>query len=382
MNRFATLSLIASSIVFGPALALAEEGKLAEPTVAPETNRVSKYTRGTAASSATQGAKQAQRHEQAKTSAAAVRAKRDTAVMSSRADLFTIRDPESSLRRDRDGDQYHSEFRVNFDADVRSGDALVYALMYLRRAGEHEWYLYRETDDFWIHGESNDDDYYVTTALDAGYPTGEYDVLIDLYESGESGIVATIGPLESGALSYLPLEEIGLDVPIQLPGFSIGEVYTDLIIDDDDDGYFSRFQITFDPDSDYESRLVFARVWVRARGGEWIEEFVSEDWRVQTSGDRDAYVLDVDWISGYPSSYYDVQIDLYESQSGLLIASAGSERADLAQLPLEDASRDVAPSPPPPPSGGGESRSREGGGGSFGWLSLAALLLFAGRRRK
>jgi hypothetical protein len=223
----------------------------------------------------------------------------------------------------------------------------------------------------------------VTTALDAGFPTAEYDVLIDLYESGYSGVVATLGPLDSGALSYLPLEEVGLDVPIELPGYSIGEVFTDLIADDDRDGYFSRFQISFDPDADFERRPVFARVWVRARGGDWIEEFVSEDWWVETSGADDTYVLDVDWISGYPTSFYDVQIDLYDSATEALIASAGSERADLAQLPLEDRSRDQALSPPPPPSGGGDSHSHEGGGGALGlWSVLGLSMLAAWRRRR
>ncbi len=382
MHRFVTLSLIASAICAGPALVFAEEGKVEGPIVAPEPERVSRYARGDAARAATASSKQSRRHVEAKASAASVRAKRGAAVMSARSADFYIYDAGSTLRLDRDGDGYHSEFRVRFDADVRAGDALVHARLYLRRAGEREWYLYRETDDFWIHGQSGSDDYYVTTTLDAGYPTGEYDVLIDLYESGYSGIVATLGPLDSGALSYLPLEEIGLDVPIEIAGYSIGEIVTELIADSDGDGYYSRFRITFDPDADYERRLVFARVWVRARGGEWIEEFVSEDWWVDLNGSRDAYALDVDWLSGYPTSYYDVQIDLYDAQSERLIASAGSERFDLAQLPLEDRSRDVAIGPPPPPSGGGNSSSRESGGGAFEWGSLAALLTFAGLRRR
>lgn len=385
MNRFATLSVIASSLFLAPAIVAAGEGKVADATTTLDAGRTASYSRGTSKPHAATGeiasAKQTRRHVNAKASSVGVRAKRGATIMSSRSDYFYIYDAVSTLRQDRDGDGYHSEFRVRFDADVRVGDALVYARLYLRRAGESEWYLYRETDDFWIYGESGDDDYYVTTTLDMGYPTGEYDVLIDLYESGYSGIVASLGPLESGALSYLPLEEVGLDVPIEIPGYSIGEVFTDLIADDDADGHYSRFQITFDPDADVEDRLVFARVWVRARGDEWIEEFVSEDWWVETSGSADAYVLDVDWISGYPTSYYDVQIDLYDAATEALIASAGSERADLAQLPLEDRSRDTAVSSPAP-GDGGHSHSREGGGGALGMWSLLGLLGIAGLRRR
>jgi hypothetical protein len=382
MNRLAALSLLAGSLCFSHSFAVAEEGKVADPTVVPDAQRSSTYSRGVTAkaSSADSASKQTRRHVQGKASAVQSKPAR-TVIMSARSDAFYIYDAVTTLRSDRDDDGYHSEFRVRFDADVRVGDALVYAKLYLRRAGETEWYLYRETDDFWIYGQSEDDDYYVTTTLDAGYSTGEYDVLIDLYESGHSGIVATLGPAESGELSYLPLEEVGLDVPIELAGYSIGEVYTDLIEDVDGDGYFSRFQISFDPDADYDSRLVYARVWVRARGGDWIEEYATEDFRVDTTGSADTYVLDVDWVSGYPTSYYDVQIDLYDSDSELLIASAGSDRADLSQIPLEDRSRDLRTSSPTP-GGGGSTSSREGGGGGLEWVSLLALVGFGVLRRR
>lgn len=378
MYRFAALGLIASSLIAGPACVRAEEGRVAQPVVAPDSNRASTYTRSSAPQSA---AIKTLRHTQTKPGGGSVREKRGATTMAARSDNFYIYDARSSLRGDRDGDGYHGEFRVGFDADVLIGDALVYARLYLRRSGENEWYLYHQTEDFWIYGQSGEDDYYVTTTLDAGYATGEYDVLIDIYESGYSGIVASLGPLESGALNYLPLEEVGLDVPIDLPGYSIGEVFIDLIADDDGDGHYSRFRITFDPDADVESRRVFARVWVRARGGEWIEEFVSEDWWVETSGASDTYVLDVDWISGYPTASYDVQIDLYDAANELLIASAGSERADLAQIPLEDRTLDLAANPPTA-GGGGESHSREGGGGALGIASILGLLALASARRR
>jgi hypothetical protein len=39
----------------------------------------------------------------------------------------------------------------------------VYARLYLRRAGDVDWLLYRETDEFWISGQNGDDDYFVST---------------------------------------------------------------------------------------------------------------------------------------------------------------------------------------------------------------------------
>jgi hypothetical protein len=298
---------------------------------------------------------------------------------SARADYFYFYDAASLLITDRDEDGFFSEFRIRFDADSNVGDALVYAQLYLRRLGSTEWQLYHETDDFWVDGQSNSDDYYVTTTLDEGFATAEYEVLIDLYEVGYSGIVASLGPYDSGALSYLPLEEADLDIPVELPGYDIDDVATTLLIDDDDDGHYSQFRIEFDPDANVDGTFVYANVWVRAEGGTWIEEHTSEDFLVDASGEADVYSFTVDWLSGYPTSFYDVQIDLYESASGLLVASAGSERAELAQIPLEDQSRDVRPNPPSTGNGGNASSNESGGGGAMGMLWMLLLLGMARR---
>ena len=373
MNRTIVVGVIACIAGLWQGSATAAEGRVADKPPVLDSSRVAKYARGVATTKP-KSAPDIQSHKASKAAVAEKTARTNT-ERSTRFSDFYIYGATSTLRSDRDADGYHAEFRIRFDADVLVGDAWVYAKLYLRRAGESQWFLYRETDDFYIAGQSSSDEYYVTTTLDAGYPTAEYDVLIDLYESGFNGIVATLGPLDSGALSYLPLEEVGLDVPIALPGFSIDGVVTDLMADEDDDGYHSRFRITFDADAEFASSLLYARVWVRPRGGEWVEEFVSEDFSVDMGGGADdAYVLDTEWVSGYPTSLYDVQIDLYDSASDLLVASAGSDRLALSQIPLEDQSLDRRVSSPTPPSGG-DSSSREGGGGSWSVLGLLGLAL-------
>ena len=364
--------------------ALAAEGRVSELQEAPlDPQRVSKYTgaRG-AAPVATQ--KSSKQHElRAASKTAALKSVRPSATLSARASDFWFFDAGSTLRSDRDGDGFHREFRMRFDADVVSGSAIVFARLYLRRVGDLDWLLYHETDDFEIIGEDGDDDYFVTTTLDDGWPTGDYDVLIDLYEAGFPGIVATIGPVDSGALALLPLEETGLDLPIELPGYDIEGVTTTLLIDDDDDGHYSKFRIDFDPDADFDGTFVYAEVWVRAQAGEWIQEHVSDDFLVDASGDDDVYSLTADWISGYPTAFYDVQIDLRDADTGALVASAGSERDELSRIPLEDQARDTRVNPQPPNGGGGDSSSRERGGGAIsGWFAMALLMLLAlGRLR-
>jgi len=382
--------ILASAIVVVTTLSLqtpsnAGEGRISGLQAQPlATGRVANYeqARSTAKpSAATHSAKQ--HGARAATKTAALKSSRPSAMMSPRASDFWFFDAGSVLLGDRDNDGFHHEFRVRFDADVVAGDALVYARLYLRRAGDVEWLLYRETDEFWISGQNGDDDYFVSTTLDDGWPTGDYDVLIDLYESGFSGIVATIGPFDSDALALLPLEETGLDVPIELPGYRIGDVATTLLIDDDGDGHYSKFRIDFDPDADFDGTFVYAEVWVRPQGGEWLQEHVSDDFLVDASGDADVYSLTADWISGYPTAFYDVQIDLRDADTGALLASAGSERPDLSRIPLEDQTRDTRVNPPPGNGGGGGSHSHEHGGGAIGgWFILALLMLLAwGRLR-
>ena len=96
---------------------------------------------------------------------------RPSATSRAQTSDFWFFDAGSTLRSDRDGDGFHREFRVRFDADVMSGDAFVFARLYLRRVGDLDWLLYHETDDFQIIGDDGDDDYFVTTTLDDGWPT-------------------------------------------------------------------------------------------------------------------------------------------------------------------------------------------------------------------
>lgn len=388
MKRALALSIVvltSTLAVLAQSPARAAEGRVSELQAQPlDARRVAKYAEARGAAKSTAVPKSAKTHSlRLASKAAALKSVRPSATLSARSSDFGFFDAGSVLLGDRDGDGFHREFRIRFDADVISGDALVFARLYLRRVGDSDWLLYHETDDFQIFGDDGDDDYFVTTTLDDGWPTGDYDVLIDLYESGSSGIVATLGPFDSDALALLPLEETGLDLPIELPGYSVRDVTTTLLIDDDDDGHFSKFRVDFDPDADFDGTFVYAEVWVRAQGGEWIQEHVSGDFLVDASGDADTYSLTADWVGGYPTAFYDVQIDLRDADTGALVASAGSERPELSRIPLEDQGRDTRVSPPPGNGGGGSVSSRGHGGGAMGgWFSFALLVLLAWGRLK
>lgn len=111
---------------------------------------------------------------------------------------------------DRDG--YFHGLTVFFDADVSDGVADVFAELYLSRNGG-PWNLYHTTRVFSIFGASADDEYEVVTELDSGYPSGDYDVLVELYDADSGDFLADIGPVDDIALAYLPLEDAGWDAP-------------------------------------------------------------------------------------------------------------------------------------------------------------------------
>lgn len=125
---------------------------------------------------------------------------------------FWIFDASVELFADVDRDGYYSAIKLNFDADTIYEVADVYAVLYLSyELGP--WNEYAATDDFTIFGASGGDEYFVETDLITGYLTGEYDILIELFDTYDGAFVASFGPNESSKLSYLPLEDASRDTP-------------------------------------------------------------------------------------------------------------------------------------------------------------------------
>ncbi|NQZ82527.1 MAG: hypothetical protein HRT52_16070 [Colwellia sp.] len=131
---------------------------------------------------------------------------------------FGIYSAFTFLEDDFDGDGYYQTFSVTFDADVYSHtsnyDSEVYAELYLSKDGVN-WLHYYSTDNFIIHADTDEDQYEVITTLLDGYYAGHYDVLIDLYEVGYEGIVATFSSddVNGEDLYALPLESSDFDTP-------------------------------------------------------------------------------------------------------------------------------------------------------------------------
>jgi len=126
--------------------------------------------------------------------------------------IFHLFDAQVYLEVDDDFDGFYHNFSLTFDADVSYGSAPVYAELYLSYEGG-PWNHYFTTDAFQINSNSPYDNYEVVTELTNGYPTGHYDLLIDLYDARWDELVSSYGALEDDSLLAIPLEESIYDIP-------------------------------------------------------------------------------------------------------------------------------------------------------------------------
>ena len=126
---------------------------------------------------------------------------------------FWIYDADVQLFNDDDNDGYFYGVDLLFDADTIYSEADVYAVLYLSFEGG-PWNEYAVTEDFTIFGSSGSDEYVLVTELMSGYPTGDYDLLIELFDAFDGAYVASYGPDETSALGFLPLEDFNRDTPV------------------------------------------------------------------------------------------------------------------------------------------------------------------------
>jgi hypothetical protein len=124
---------------------------------------------------------------------------------------FWFYDADVELFTDLDRDGYYTGIDLLFDADTTYAAIDVYAVLYL--SYEYgPWNEYAATDDFTLFGATSADDYIVETELVAGYPTGNYDILIELFDAYDGTYLASFGPDETSELALLPLEDSERDV--------------------------------------------------------------------------------------------------------------------------------------------------------------------------
>lgn len=123
---------------------------------------------------------------------------------------FYLADVDLYADDDRDG--FYSGVDLLFDVDTYYSVADIYAVAYLSLEGG-PWEEYAVTEDFTIFGSSGTDDYVIVTDLVTGYPTGDYDILVEIFDADTNDFLAFIGPEDTSELAFLPLEDMDRDAP-------------------------------------------------------------------------------------------------------------------------------------------------------------------------
>ena len=123
---------------------------------------------------------------------------------------FSIFDASITLLSDNDNDGFYQSFSLEFDADIDSGSATVYAEIWVKDSSGN-WTLDFTTSDFIIEGYSTLDTYILETVWQDGYSTGYYDFRVEIYDV-ISGVLLTTSDDQSYELSSVPLEDAGLDI--------------------------------------------------------------------------------------------------------------------------------------------------------------------------
>lgn len=148
--------------------------------------------------------------------------------------------------------------------------------------------------------------------------------------------------------------------------FWIYDAWTQWQTDKDYDGYYTSITVTFDADTIYEQSPVFAVLYL-GDAEAFYPIHTSSDFYIYGESSHDEFVIETDLVSGFPPYDYDVMIELYDSQTGELLAFANQNNdADLAYIPLESADYDDN-------TGGGSVVVVTEHGGTFSGTLLAFL---------
>ncbi|MGS2719723.1 choice-of-anchor H family protein [Paraglaciecola aestuariivivens] len=122
---------------------------------------------------------------------------------------FWVFDAWLTLHQDRDYDGYYHHFSLEIDADTEYASAQLYARLYL---GVNEVFQeFHVTDNFTIYGDSSDDSYVIETELLTGFPSNDYEVLIELYDAYTNELVAVYDGYNDADLYLISLESKNYD---------------------------------------------------------------------------------------------------------------------------------------------------------------------------
>lgn len=123
---------------------------------------------------------------------------------------------------------------------------------------------------------------------------------------------------------------------------SIYDITTDLIRDDDEDGFYHYFSVTIDADTELSHSFVYADIYLSYEGGPWVYYATTDAYEINYDRYSDAFVVETELADGYPTGFYDLRVKLYDADTDEYLLTYDSYNDySLSAIPLEDSNRDV-----------------------------------------
>ena len=124
----------------------------------------------------------------------------------------SVWDAKVFLSGDADHDGYFHELKVDLDLDLDASqsEADVTAVISISFEGG-PWNRLFTSNTIHLTGQSREDTYIIETHLESGYPTGIYDLLIEVFDHPSGDWLSSHGPNQDLALRTLPLESLTHD---------------------------------------------------------------------------------------------------------------------------------------------------------------------------
>lgn len=123
---------------------------------------------------------------------------------------FWFYDSWVTVKHDIDFDGYFSTVEVEFDADTVYNRAYVYGIVYLGVGDVFD--SIHVTSVFAIDGDASTDSFTIESDLLSGFPSDDYEIMIELYDADTDGLVAITDGFDDADLAFVPLESQNYDV--------------------------------------------------------------------------------------------------------------------------------------------------------------------------
>ena len=116
----------------------------------------------------------------------------------------------------------------------------------------------------------------------------------------------------------------------------VDDVGTSLFADNDHDGYFGGFSLSFDVDTSYGSQDIYATIFLQLGNQSPIVLLKTKTFTIYGRSGADIYRVEAQLVDRYRAGNYQVQIDIHDAHSGEVLDSVDDQTfRNLRNLPLE-----------------------------------------------